>query len=62
MNKNNPHKALRSSWRSEAFKAAKTKGIVIINRSLGQNGKAKILKSGGSMITTADTNRQSYLY
>jgi len=62
MNKNNPHKALRSSWRSEVFKAPKTKGIIIINRSLGTNGNARILKSGGSMVSSADTSRQSYLY
>lgn len=60
MNKNNPHKSLRSSWRSEVFRAAKTKGVIIINRSIGRNGSGKILKSGGAMIGSAD--RGSYLY
>lgn len=63
MNKNNPHKSLRSSWRSEVFTAAKTKGIVIVNRSLGSNSSSQVVvKSGGKISSSGATNRQSYLY
>lgn len=60
MKTNSPHKSLRSNWQSQAYTSPKTKGVIIINRSIGRNQAQPIVKMQGAFLPS--NARGGYLY
>ena len=55
MNYNNPHRPLRSSWKSEVFAKPKKQGVIVKNFSLGGRGTT-IVKVRGQYVHNVSTN------